>query len=77
MGVIPVLLWLSEAGAALAGWSWCGKQVGMALLALPKHQTQIHSGTLTGGTEHIPILHIAGTARYLAAHDRKREARIS
>lgn len=71
MGVIPVLLWLSEAGAALAGWCRCGNLVGMALLTLPKHQPQIHFGRQGGGTGQLPIPGIAGTGWYLAADEKE------
>ena len=73
MGVIPVLLWLSEAGAALAGWSWRGNLVSMALFTLPKHQPQIHFGRQGGGDGKLPIPGIVGTDWYLAAHDRERQ----
>ncbi len=77
MGVIPILLWLSEAGTALAGWGCCGNLVGVALVALPKPQPQIHSGRQGGGTRQLPIPGIAGSDWYLAADDRERHRLLS
>lgn len=77
MGVIPVLLWLSDAGAALAGRGWCGNLVGMDLVTLPEHQPQIHSGRQGGGTGQLPIPGIAGAGWYLAADETERHCLFS
>lgn len=77
MGVIPILLWISEAGAALAGWGWSGNLVGMTLLSLPKHQSQIHFGRQEGGTRQLPIPGITGIDWYLAADETERHASFS
>lgn len=74
MRVIPVLLWLPEVGAGIAGCSWDGKLVGMAFVPIPKPQSQIHSGRQGDGTGQLPIPGIAGTHLYLAAE--KRESRV-
>lgn len=68
MGLIPVFVWLSKAGAALAGRGWCGNLFGMAIFALPKHKPQIHFGG------QLPIPGTTGTDWYLAADHRERHA---
>lgn len=73
MGVIPVFVWLSKAGAALAGRGWCGNLFGMAIFALPKHKPQIHFGRQGGGTGQLPIPGTTGTDWYLAAGHRERD----
>lgn len=60
MGMISIFFWLSEAGAALAGGSLGGNLVGMAVLAVPEHQTQIRSGRQGCGTEQVLFPGIPG-----------------
>lgn len=76
MRVNPVVLRLSQAGAALTGRGCTSNLVGMALRGLPKHQPQIHFGRQGGGAGQLPIPG-AGTDWYLAAHDRERHASFS
>lgn len=77
MGVIPIFLWIPEAGAALAGWGESGNLVGMGLLSLPKHQPQIHFGRQQGSTRQLRIPGTAGTDWYLAADETERHALFS
>lgn len=67
MGVVSILLlWLSQAGAALAGRGRCRTLVRMALLSLPEHQAQIHFGRQGGNSGQLSVPGIAGTDWYLA-----------
>lgn len=77
MGLIAILLWLSKAGAAFAGWGCSGNLVGMAFLSLPTHQPQIHTGRQGGGTRQLPISGVTGIDWYLAADETERHALFS
>lgn len=69
MRVIPIVLRLSEAGAALTGVDSRGGLVGVALVGVPEHQPQIHCGRERDDPGQLPLPGMAG--RHLAAHDRE------
>lgn len=74
MRVISILLLLTAAGAALTGGDGRRGLVGLALMGVPEHQPQIHSGRQRDDPGQLPIPGMADW--YLAAHHRGGELAI-